>query len=137
MEKEFSVYAKILSDSSLFKIKNNPDIDISPDSSFSGIYDPSKRVCLISLNSTDFEKIKVVENENLNLVFRISKNFNQGLMDIYNHISIEGTLIQDNSLVPITEKIYQYGKLKKGSEKIVYKLSTNELKNIMYIIFFF
>ena len=135
MEKEFSVYAKILSDSSVFKIKNNPDIDISPDSSFSGIYDPSKRVCLISLNSTDFEKIKVVENENLNLVFRISKNFNQGLMDIYNHISIEGTLIQDNSLVPITEKIYQYGKLKKGSEKIVYKLSTNELKNIMYIIF--
>ena len=55
MEKEFSVYAKILSDSSVFKIKNNPDIDISPDSSFSGIYDPSKRVCLISLNSTDFE----------------------------------------------------------------------------------
>ena len=35
----------------------------------------------------------------------------------------------------MTEKVYQHGKLKKDSMEIVYKLSTNEAQNIMYIIF--
>ena len=48
---------------------------------------------------------------------------------------IEGTVIQDDSLIPITEKVYQHGKLKKGTNKIVYKLRTDKTQNIETIIF--
>ena len=134
-EKEFNVYATILSDNTIYKIRSNPEIDIKIDDLIPGIYDPSKRVCLISLKSSDMEKFYIPENESPNLVIRISKNSNKAEEDIYNHLSIEGTVIQDDSLIPVTEKVYQHGKLKKDSEKIVYKLSTNTAQNIMYIIF--
>ena len=134
-EKEFNVYATILSDNTIYKIRSNPEIDIKIDDLIPGIYDPSKRVCLISFKSSDMEKFYIPENESPNLVIRISKNSNKAEEDIYNHLSIEGTVIQDDSLIPVTEKVYQHGKLKKDSEKIVYKLSTNTAQNIMYIIF--
>ena len=134
-EKEFDIFGTILSESTLFNIRNNPEIDIKKDNLIKGIYDSSKRVCLLSLNSTDLEKYKVTEGENSNLVLRISKNSNEGNADIFNHISIEGTVIQDESLIPVTEKVYQFGKLKKGSDKMVYKLSTNLAQNIMFLIF--
>ena len=133
--KEFSVYATILSENIIYNLKSNPQIDIRQDSLVPGIYDPSKRVCLVSLKSSDMEKFSVEENENPNLVIRISKLANEGDADIYDRISIEGTVIQDDSLIPVTGKVYQHGKLKKGSEDIQYKLSTSEVQNIMYIIF--
>ena len=97
------------------------------------LYDPSKRVCLVSLKSEELEKYK--ENENPNLIIEISKLANEGDSDIYERISIKGNVIQNDSLIPVIEKVYQHGKLKKGSEDIQYKLSTKEDKNIMYFIF--
>ena len=129
------IYATILSDNSIYKIRSNPEIDIKIDDLIQGIYDPSKRVCLISLKSSDMEKFQISSNESPNLVIRISKNSKIENADVYNHLSIEGTVIQDNSLIPMTEKVYQHGKLIKDSGEIVYKLSTNEAQNIMYIIF--
>ena len=134
-DKEFDIFGTILSESTLFNIRINPEIDIKKDNLIKGIYDPSKRVCLLSLKSTDLEKYKVSEGDNSNLVVRISKNSNEGNADIFNHISIEGTVIQDDSLIPVTEKVYQFGKLKNGSDKMVYKLSTNLAQNIMFLIF--
>ena len=134
-EKEFNVYATILSDNSIYNIRKHPEIDIKIEDLIKGIYDPSKRVCLISLKSSDMEKFNIPEDESPNLVVRISKNPKVPYDNIYNHISIEGTAIQDDSLIPVTEKVYQHGKLKKGSDKIVYKLNTNEVQDIMYIIF--
>ena len=133
-EKEFNVYATILSDNSIYKIRSNPEIDIKIEDTIPGIYDPSKRVCLISLKSINLEKYKIPENESPNLVIKISKNSNTGKDEIYNHISIEGTVIQDHSLIPVTEKVYQHGKLKNGTNEIIYKLSTIEGQNITLII---
>ena len=133
-EKEFVVYSTILSDNTIYKIRSDPEIDIKQESLIEGIYDPSKRVCLISLKSTDMSKFQVSENDNPYLVIRIKHPFDVNT-DSYNRISIEGTVIQDNSLIPVTEKVYQHGKLKKGSENIVYKLSTNQAQNIMFIVF--
>ena len=134
-EKEFNVYATILSDNSIYKIRSNPKLDIKIDESIPGIYDPSKRVCLISLKSINLKKYEIPENESPNLVIKISKNLNTKNNEIYEHISIEGTVIQDDSYIPVTEKVYQHGKLKKDTNKIIYKLSTIEGQNIMYIIF--
>jgi hypothetical protein len=48
---------------------------------------------------------------------------------------MEGTVLQDDSLIPIKEKVYQYGKLKKGKERIVYKLRIDKNQTITMVIF--
>ena len=44
-------------------------------------------------------------------------------------------MIQSNSLIPITEKVYQHGNLKNGTYKDIYKLNTNKFKPVTCIIF--
>ena len=36
----------------------------------------------------------------------------------YNRITMVGSVLQDDSLIPIIEKVYQYGKLKNGKNSI-------------------
>ena len=127
------VYAWILRGSSIYDIKKNQILSPKTEDAIKGVYDPSKRVCLVSLKKEDLEKYKIQENEKPNLVIQISYPYQSG--NIYKQLSIEGTVIQDDSLIPITEKVYQHGKLKKGTEKIVYKLRTDKTQSIESIIF--
>ena len=127
------VFAWVLKGSSIYDIKKNQILSPKTEDAIKGVYDPSKRVCLVSLKKEDLEKYKIEENEKPNLVIQIShitQNHN-----IYKQLSIEGTVIQDDSLIPITEKVYQHGKLKNGTEKIVYKLRTDKTQSIESIIF--
>ena len=130
-EEQFNVYAWILKDTSVFEIKRNKNLTPKKENAIIGTYDAGKRVCLVSLKKEDMEKFKIEENEKPNLVIQLVSNQTR----IYNRISIEGTVIQDNSLIPITEKVYQHGKLKNGTEKIRYKLRTDKTQNITYVFF--
>ena len=132
-ELKLQIYAWILKGSSIYDIKKNQILSPKTDDAIKGIYDPSKRVCLVSLKKEDLQKYKIEANEKPNLVIQISPPFQDGIK--YNQLSIEGSVIQDDSLIPITEKVYQHGKLKKGTEKIVYKLRTDKTQNIQSIIF--
>ena len=135
-EQEFDIYATILSDSSVYKLKSNPDLDIKKNSMMKGVYDSSKRVGLLSLKSHEFKNESIPENEGANLVIQISNRIHENDKNkLYSHISLEGTVIQDNSIIPVTEKVYQHGKLKNGSELIMYKLNVNKAQKIMYFVF--
>ena len=134
-DKEFDIYATVISDNSLYKIKSNPELDIKKNSLIEGVYDSSKRVGLLSLKSDDFKDVTIPENESPNLVVRISLNKDEKKNYLYSYLTIQGTVIQGNSSIPVTEKAYQYGKLKNGSDKIIYKLNVNKAQNIMYFIF--
>ena len=135
-EQEFDIYATILSDSSVYELKSNPDLDIKKNSMMKGLYDSSKRVGLLSLKSHEFKNDSIPENEGANLVIQISNRIQEDSKNLlYSHISLEGTVIQDNSIIPVTEKVYQHGKLKNGSELIMYKLNVNRAQKIMYFVF--
>ena len=135
-EQEFDIYATILPDSSVYKLKSNPNLDIKKNSMMKGLYDSSKRVGLLSLKSHEFKNDSIPENEGANLVIQISNRVQDIINNkLYTHISVEGTVIQDNSIIPVTEKVYQHGKLKNGSESIMYKLNVNKAQETMYFVF--
>ena len=135
-EQEFDIYATILPDSSVYKLKSNPNLDIKKNSMMKGVYDSSKRVGLLSLKSHEFKNDSIPENEGANLVIQISNRVQDIINNkLYTHISVEGTVIQDNSIIPVTEKVYQHGKLKNGSESIMYKLNVNKAQGTMYFVF--
>jgi ubiquinone/menaquinone biosynthesis C-methylase UbiE len=103
-----------------------------------GVYDSSKRVGLLSLKSQDFKNVSIQDSESpnsKNLVIQISKHNHDYINELFSHISIEGTVIQDNSIIPVTEKVYQHGKLKNGSDTIMYRLNVNKAQKTMYLIF--
>jgi hypothetical protein len=53
----------------------------------------------------------------------------------YKRISLTGSIIQEESLIPITEKVYHHGKLIKGKEKMVYKIKIDKDQPTTVIIF--
>ena len=134
-EEELQIMAWVLKDSSIFDIKRKKDLAPKTKDGIKGIYDPAKRVCLISLKKEDMERYDIGENEIPNLVIQIDKNTDSTMARKYSRISLEGTVIQDDSLIPITEKVYQHGKLKQGTKQIMYKLRTDKKQPITSILF--
>ena len=137
-KQEFDIHATILSDSAVYKLKSNSHLDIKKSSMIKGVYDSSKRVGLLSLKSQDFKNVSIEDSESpnsRNLVIQISKHSSDYINELFSHISIEGTVIQDNSMIPVTEKVYQHGKLKNGSNSIKYRLTVNKAQKTMYFIF--
>ena len=68
-----------------------------------------------------------------NLVVQISKI--KKSKSEYNRISLTGSILQEESLIPITEKVYHHGKLIKGKEKMVYKIKIDKDQPTTVIIF--
>ena len=134
-EEELVIMAWVLKDSSIFDIKRKKDLAPKAKDGIKGIYDPAKRVCLISLKKEDMERYDIGENDIPNLVIQIDKNTDSRMARKYSRISLEGTVIQDDSLIPITEKVYQHGKLKQGTKQIMYKLRTDKTQPITSILF--
>ena len=137
-KQEFDIHATILSDSAVYRLKSNSNLDLKKNTMIQGVYDSSKRVGLLSLKSQDFKNVSIQDSESpnsKNLVIQISKHNHDYINELFSHISIEGTVIQDNSIIPVTEKVYQHGKLKNGSDSIMYRLNVNKAQKTMYLIF--
>ncbi len=138
-EKEIEVYVSIIGDISIYNIKNNIDVSIQKSKSFKATYDPSKRVCLISLKESEINSlIKIKDSNDLgeNLVIQINDiKTNSENLTSYSIISLNGAVFEDDSLIPVSEKIYQFGKLKEGQKQIKFKLSTDPNRNFMFLSF--
>ena len=83
-ELELQVYAWILKGSSIYEIKKNQMLSPKTDDAIKGIYDPAKRVCLVSLKKADLEKYKIEENENENSTYKEKERSQSIKTDINN-----------------------------------------------------
>ncbi len=145
-KKEFDIQASFLGDNSIINIKNDIDNELQQNIYIPGIYDPSKRVLLVSLNSTliDLLKMNIYPtpelNESIDLLLQIisndnSNNNNNNKDSKFHSLLISGILFHDNSSIPIPEKEYMFGKLMVGSKDVLFKLKTDYDNYIMYIFF--
>ena len=128
-EIELQLFGWIYEDQSIFNFKSNRELSPQKEKAIKGIYDPAKRVGLLSFKKDDFGEII----DNSNLVVQIDKNENSKIK--YNSISLEGIIIQDESLIPITEKVYIHGKLKNGEEKMVHKIKVDKEQPTTVVLF--
>ena len=128
-ENELQLFGWIYEDKDIFYFKSKKEFSPKKEKAIKGIYDPAKRVGFLSFKKDDFGEII----DNLNLLVKIDKNENSKIK--YNSISLEGIIIQDESLIPITEKVYIHGKLKNGEEKMVYKLRVDKEQPTIVVFF--
>ena len=137
-ERKFKILGTILSDNHINNIRNNHYTEAIRYNPKYGVYDPSKRVGLVCFNRIEYEfyNLNYEKDKSSNLVIQIyeDKN-NEEVKNPYFSISIETAVFQDDSLYPITEKVYQYGKLKRGEKIHTHKLTNNNFKKITCIIF--
>ncbi len=78
----------------------------------------------------DISKFGVKDSDKPTLVIQVEKGNNK---KVYTRLGFEATVIQDGSLVPVTEKLYQYGKLNLLSDSNIYKLKTDKNRKIMRV----
>ena len=127
-EDELQVFGWIIQDKSISNFKLKEELSPEKEKAIKGIYDPAKRVCLLNLKKENLTEIDMA-----NLVVQISKI--KKSKSEYNRISLTGSILQEESLIPITEKVYHHGKLIKGKEKMVYKIKIDKDQPTTVIIF--
>ena len=135
----FEIKCMVLNESMVYDIKLNPetlpDFENNTNTIFNGFYDSALKAGYIHIKKNDFEKINITMEEKPILIMKINKNSKYKGMTSFKRINLEATVIQDNTNNPISEKIYQYGKLNLNSNKHIYLLKTNGEKKLMRIHF--
>ena len=116
---------KILSDNNLLK----SNINLAQN----GSYDSALRVAQIYITKEDIQKYKKNNNNISNLIFQINKS-NNSITNEYKRISMDITVIKENSDELVTEKIYQFGKIINAEVKS-YKLNIDKSSEFMRIQF--
>lgn len=96
---------------------------------FKGVYDPMIKTGFVLIKKTD------INLDYPNVVIKISKNKDYPGMKNFTRISLEASVIQDNSDIPVLSDIYHYGKLSLETDINVYKLRTDRGGKYMRIHF--
>ena len=132
-EDELRIMGWVLKDETVFDVKLKKELSPSINTAIIGVYDPAKRVGLLSLKKEELEKYNIKEEDVPNLVIKVEKRSKSKMT--YNRITMVGSVLQDDSLIPIIEKVYQYGKLKNGKNSIAYKLRIDKVQEYTTILF--
>ena len=128
---KITVKASVVKQVTIYNVKGNPETSIGTNM-IPGIYDPGLRAGFFRLTKDNFKNFEINITDLPNLYISITDNKDGKIS--YNKVSLEMTVIQENSLILATEKIYQYGSLN-SNEINVYKLRPNLNKPNMRIEF--
>ncbi len=134
-EKPVEIHASLVRESLVYTIKNNPEIGIDMGRTVKGIYNAALRTGFISMTVEDMKKFNINSWDRPYLYVIVSKTTSGEKLRTYTKVSYEVTVSQENSDIPASEKIYQYGKLDLASEKSVYRLRTSLTKKYMRVEF--
>jgi hypothetical protein len=69
------------------------------------------------------------------VLIKVTKNKNYPNMKTFTRINLEASIIQDNSNIPISPKVYQYGKLSLGKDHNTFRLKPEKSRKYMRIHF--
>lgn len=124
------LYASVIKESTIFDIKMNPELKPSSERAVKGVYDPSIRTGVITLKPRDIAKFGIKDSEKPTLMIQVEKGDQRVT---YSRVGFEAAVIQDSSLVGVTERVYQFGKLSLEDEVNIYKLRTDKKNKVMRI----
>ena len=131
---DFVLRGSIVPQKTIYLVKLNeeakPNVNKSP---VKGIFDPALKVGQIIFSEEDSNTFNIKSIENPNIYLSIEKD--SSIAYKLSKIRLELTAIQENNEVPVTEKLYQYGKLKDKKTINYYRLKVGNSKGYMRIQF--
>ena len=120
----FSIKGSLIEERIAYKMKreeegSKPNLDESP---IVGIYDPALKAGQVYFSVNNLKNlVSSVKDKKPTLYLSIEKTNNVN----YKNFRLELTAFQENSNIPITEKIYQYGKIYDKKTVNFYKLKVD------------
>lgn len=117
--------AILVKEKTIYDIKSNPEMTIDLSKAIKFVYDSQLRTGFVRIKKEDLQKFNINKNDNPNLYIKIEKT-NDNYK--FKKLNLVLTAHQEDLLVPISERIYQYGILLENEEKKEYILKT-ALKN--------
>ena len=113
--------AILVKEKTIYDIKSNSEMTIDLSKAIKFIYDSQLRTGFVRIKKEDLQKFNINKNDNPNLYIKIEKtNDNQK----FKKLNLVLTAHQEDLLVPISERIYQYGILLENEDKKEYILKT-------------
>ena len=123
------IRGSLVSQNTVYAMRTEGKSKIESDKKIEGKYDPALQAGCLFLSSETLKSFESKVNPTLYLSFE-KKNNNVK----FNKIRLELTAFEKKSEMPVTEKIYQYGNLKKN-ELVTYKLKVDNDTGDMRIQF--
>ena len=109
--------------------ETKPNVDKSP---IVGKYDPSLKVGQIAFSKENLKSYDIAKIENPTIYLSFEKGSSTFKIK---KVRVELTAVQENSDVPVTEKLYQYGKLHDSKTIHYYRLKVDNSTGYMRIQF--
>ena len=133
----FELSAALVNDTVIMNAKLDKNVIEGLNFEYKGVYDPMIKTGFVLITKEEIKKKNLQIADGPSVILKISKNMNYPKMKDTNFIrvSIETSIIQDNTEIPAIPGVYQYGKLSLSSVKNIYRLKTNRAEKYMRIHF--
>ena len=127
---EFELKASLIKQNAIYKITSEKKPDIKT-ALVIGTYDPALQTGQINFPANKFSSFNIKENEKPTLYIEVIKREYKA----YKNIRLELSVMQENSDIVTTEKLYQYGKIENKNVINSYKLRVDNSTGFMRIQF--
>ena len=133
----FEISAALVNDSVIMDAKLNKEILDKVIFDKKGVYDPMLKTGFVLITKDEIKKSGLEIKDGPSVILKITKNMNYPDMKDTNfsRVTIEASIIQEDTEIPIVPGIYQFGKLSLSSNKNVYRLKSNINEKYMRIEF--
>ena len=133
----FEISAALVNDTVIMDAKLNKKILDKVEFNKKGVYDPMLKTGFVLITKDDIRSSGLEIKDGPSVILKLTKNMNYpGMKDtIFTRITIEASIIQETTEIPIVPGIYQFGKLSLTSNKNVYRLKSNKNEKYMRIEF--
>ena len=133
----FELSATLVNDTVIMDAKLNKKILEDLTFEYKGVYDPMIKTGYVLITKEDIKNKNIQIKDGPSVIIRVTKNLKYPNMKdtIFTRLTLEASIIQDNSEIPTPPDVYQYGKLSLTSNKNVYRLKANQAEHYMRIQF--
>ena len=133
----FELSAALVNDTVIMDAKLNKKILEGLNFEFKGVYDPMIKTGFVLITKSDIQKKNIEPKDGPSIILKISKNMDYPQMKEtkFSRVTIETSIIQDNSEIPAIPGIYQYGKLSLSSNSNIYRFKSSRAEKYMRIEF--
>ena len=133
----FELSAALVNDTVIMDAKMDKTIIEKLNFEYKGVYDPMVKTGFVLITKEEIKKKNIQIADGPSVILKISKNMDYPKMkdNDFTRVTIETSIIQDDTEIPAVPEVYQYGKLALTSEKNIYRLKTDKIEKYMRIQF--
>ena len=133
----FELSAILVNDTVIMDAKLDKSIIEGLNFEYKGVYDPMLKTGFVLITKEEIAKKNIQIMDGPSVILKINKNMYYPKMKetTFTRLTIETSIIQDNTEIPIIPEIYQFGKLALTSNNNIYKLKTSKAEKYMRIQF--